>query len=123
MDFSVESKDDVVTVSQRVMDFCKNKNVDHKKSMISGLSIEEMVGNIFQYGIKENIHVDVRIVVKDSIILRIRDDSSAFDPNKYLEQFTPKDIIKNIGIRLIANLTDEMIYRSNVGINTLLIKV
>ena len=82
-----------------------------------------MVGNIFQYGIKENIHVDVRIVVKDSIILRIRDDSSAFDPNKYLEQFTPKDITKNIGIRLIANLTDEMIYRSNVGINTLLIKV
>lgn len=123
LDFSVESKDDVVTVSQRVMDFCKNKNVDHKKSMISGLSIEEMVGNIFQYGIKENIHVDVRIVVKDSIILRIRDDSSAFDPNKYLEQFTPKDIIKNIGISLIANLTDEMIYRSNVGINTLLIKV
>jgi hypothetical protein len=40
-----------------------------------------------------------------------------------LKQFTPDDITKNIGIRMIVKLTEEVFYQNNAGINTLLIRI
>lgn len=84
-----------------------------------------MAGNIVSYGFKDNEkhHVDIRVVAKDGIILRIRDDCREFDPKKYLEQFSPEDKTKNIGIRMIAGIAKDMTYRRNAGINTLLIVI
>ena len=70
-----------------------------------------------------NYSVDIRVVVKDELTIRIRDDCPSFDPKKYLEQFHPEDPTKNIGIRMIALKAKEMIYQNVAGINTLLVKV
>ena len=125
LDLTVQSMSDVTSVSEQVIQFCDSKDLDNRKTMFAGLSVEEMAGNIVSYGFKDNEkhHVDIRVVAKDGIILRIRDDCREFDPKKYLEQFSPEDKTKNIGIRMIAGIAKDMTYRRNAGINTLLIMI
>jgi anti-sigma regulatory factor (Ser/Thr protein kinase) len=127
LDLKVKSPEDVVSVSERVMAFCLDKNVDKKKAMYSGLCVEEMAGNIVEYGFKgRGKHtVDVRIVIiKDGMIIRIRDNTREFDPILRLEQYKgDKDVTKNIGIRIVSGLAEDMTYRSTAGVNNLLIKL
>jgi len=127
LDLKIKSSEEVVSVSERVMSFCLDKNVDKKKAMYSGLCVEEMAGNIVEYGFKGrgNHSVDVRIVViKDGMIIRIRDNTKEFDPTMRLEQYKgDKDVTKNIGIRIVAGLAEDMTYRSTAGVNNLLIKL
>ena len=93
--------------------------------MLAGLSVEEMVGNVVEHGFRigEKHNVNVRLAAKERLIICIRDDCRAFDPKSRLEQFKPKDVTKNIGIRMIAGLAEEMNYQCTAGINTLLIRV
>ena len=125
MEFSVHSMEEVVSLSARVRDFCLDRNLDKHHSMLARLSIEEMAGNVIAHGFKpgEKHSVDVRIVTGDVLTIRIRDDCRAFDPGKYMEQFSDKDPTRNIGLRMITAMAKEVTYQNNAGINTLLIKV
>ena len=125
MEFSLHSMDEVVNISEQVMEFCKVKGLDKKRSMMAGLAIEEMAGNVVEHGFKDGKKhsIDVRIVTRDNLTIRIRDDCRAFDPQKYLEQFSQDDPTRNIGLRMITGMAKEVSYQNNVGINTLLIKV
>lgn len=125
MEFSVHSIEEVVILSARVRDFCLTRNVDKHHSMLARLSIEEMAGNVIAHGFKpgEKHSVDVRIVTGSVLTIRIRDDCRAFDPGKYMEQFSDKDPTRNVGLRMIISMAREVTYQNNAGINTLLIKV
>jgi anti-sigma regulatory factor (Ser/Thr protein kinase) len=93
--------------------------------MVAGLCVEEMAGNVIQHGFLpgEEHSVGVRVVVRDKLTIRVRDDCRAFDPQKRLKQFHPEEPWKNVGIRMIARMAEEMNYQRSTGINTLLIKV
>ena len=127
LSFTMQNMNDVVNISERVIDFCKARNLPDKISMLAGLSIEEMAGNVILHGFtkdKKHHNVDVRIAIKnDKTTIRVRDDCRSFDPMERLKQFTPDDITKNIGIRMIVKLTEEVFYQNNAGINTLLIRI
>ncbi|MBR5089571.1 MAG: ATP-binding protein [Ruminiclostridium sp.] len=125
LEFSVQSMEEVIKVSSTVIDFCHERQIDERKSMFAGLSVEEMVGNVVEHGFLpgEKHNVNVRLAVKERLMICIRDDCRAFDPKSRLEQFNPEDVTKNIGIRMIAGLAEEMNYQCTAGINTLLIRV
>ena len=123
--FSVQSMKQVINISAKVIDFCRKRQIDERKSMLSGLCVEEMLGNVVSHGFLpgEKHHAEVRLTAKDRLIICIRDDCRAFDPKSRLDQFTPEDVTKNIGIRIIASMAEEMNYQCTAGINTLLIRV
>jgi anti-sigma regulatory factor (Ser/Thr protein kinase) len=125
MEFSVHSIEELVEVSSGVMDFCLDHQIDKHRSKLARLSIEEVVGNVICHGFRpgEKNSVDVRIVTGELLTIRIRDDCKAFDPAKYLEQFTPNDPSRFVGLRIIAGIAKEVIYQNNAGINTLMLKV
>lgn len=127
MAISVHSVDDVINISERVVEFCQNKGLDHRKCTIAGLCVEEMAGNIVSHGFsKDNKKhsVDIRLAYKNGeIVLRMRDDCTAFDPKSRMEQFTPEDPVKNAGIRLIGKMATDMDYQNNLGLNILTIKI
>ncbi|MBP3747532.1 MAG: ATP-binding protein [Ruminococcus sp.] len=126
MEFSVKNMDEVINISERIITFCEEKGISSHNSKIAGLCIEEMAGNIVTYGFadKKSHSIDVRTVIKNSeLTIRIRDDCNAFDPVERMDQFTPDDPCKNIGIRMIGKLTKDISYYNTVGINTLLIKI
>jgi anti-sigma regulatory factor (Ser/Thr protein kinase) len=125
IEFRLRSMEEVVNLSIAIIDFCQAHGIDYRRSMVAGLCVEEMAGNVIQYGFLpgEDHSVDVRVVVRDKLTIRVRDDCRAFDPQKRLEQFDPEDPSKNVGIRMIARMAEEMNYQGSAGINTLLIKV
>ena len=123
--FSVQSMEQVLNISVRVIDFCRKRHIDKRRCMVAGLSVEEMVGNVVGHGFRpgEKHYVEVRLTAKDRLTICIRDDCRAFDPKSRIDQFTPEDVTKNIGIRMIASMSEEMNYQCTAGINTLLIRV
>lgn len=126
IDITLTSIDGVVDASRRAVEFCRSKNIDERRAMLAGLSLEELAGNIIQHGFTDGKRhsVDVRLVYKNGeITIRFRDNCKAFDPVKYLKQFQPSDPYGNIGLRMIVNMAKRVFYLNNIGMNTLLIKV
>ena len=125
LEFEVSGMEDVVLISREITDFCRKKNVNERKALIAGLCVEEMAGNVISYGLREKRKnlIEVRVVAEEQLIIRIRDNCIAFDPKLRIEQHTPEDPVKNVGIRLIARMAEEMDYHNDAGINTLLIRV
>ena len=127
IDVSVRNDSEVVTVARSVQDFCLKRGIDSKRSYLAALFLEEMAGNIVQHGFtkdKKNHSIDIRVVHKDDdVILRIKDDCRPFDPATRREITDPEDITKNIGIRMIYKLADDIEYKNMLGLNVLTARI
>ncbi len=124
---SVRKLSEVVEVSRNIEAFCKDKGIDRRRSMLAGLCMEEMAGNIVEHGFekdrKENTIDIFACIENDEVSLRLRDNCVPFDPNSRVEMFNPEDPCKNIGIRMVSKVAKEMNYHVNFGMNILTIKL
>ena len=127
MDMTMASMEEVVNVAQQVEAFCRTKGFDERKSELAGLAMEEMAGNVVAHGFRKDSKkhaVDIRVVCKaDDLILRIRDDCVPFDPEERSRIVDPEDITKNIGIRMIYGLAEQVRYQNMLGLNVLTIRM
>ena len=127
MDMSVGSMEEVVRIAEQVQKFCLERGVDARRAYLSGLSMEEMAGNIVDHGFtkdKKRHSVDVRVVHKgDDVILRIKDDCVPFDPGERQKLAEGEDITKNIGIRMVFRIASEVKYQNILGMNVLTIRI
>ena len=127
IDLSVQTTEDVVTLSQRIQEFCLSCGIDERRAYYSALAMEEMAGNIVEHGFtKDNKKhsVDVRVVHKyDNVILRIKDDCIPFNPKERQQISENDDITKNIGIRMIYKMIKDIDYQNVLGLNVLTMKV
>ena len=127
LDLSVVSMEEVVRIAEQVQKFCLSRGIDERRAYLSGLSMEEMAGNIVDHGFKKDNKrhsVDVRVVHKDGgVILRIKDDCVPFDPGERRRLAEDGDITKNIGIRMVFRLASEVKYRNILGMNVLTIRI
>ena len=64
--------------------------------------------------------MDIRVVARQELIIRIRDNCTAFDPRKRLDMFSVEDPCRNIGIRLTASIARDIDYYNNACVNTLI---
>jgi hypothetical protein len=68
--------------------------------------------------------VDVRVVHKDGdVILRIKDDCVPFDPGERQTIAAGDDITKNIGIRMVFKMAQDVQYQNILGLNVLTIRI
>jgi len=127
MDWAIRDMDNVVSLSGKVQSFCLEKGLDQRRAYFAGLFMEEMAGNVVAHGFlkdKKNHTVDVRVVHKDGIIiLRIKDDCIPFDPADRLKLLDPEDITKNIGIRMVYGIAEEISHQNILGLNVLTIRI
>jgi len=127
MDLSVNTMDEVISVSISVMEFCESKGIDRKRSHLAGLCLEEMAGNVISHGFKKRRgphSVDIRVVhSEDSMILRIKDDCVPFNPAERKEIMDPEDKAKNIGIRMVYGIAEKVEYQNILGMNVLTIHI
>ncbi|MBR5755068.1 MAG: ATP-binding protein [Erysipelotrichaceae bacterium] len=127
LDLSVSSIEEVVRISQTVQDFCLKKGIDERRSYLAGLSLEEMAGNVVEHGFtkdRKKHSVDVRVVHKDKdVILRIKDDCVPFDPNERRQMLDKDDPTKNVGIRMIYKIAQDVQYQNMLGLNVLTIRI
>lgn len=126
IDVCVQHIDEVLNLSKLVMEFCEKHNVDKRRSMYAGLSIEEMAGNIIEYGFVDGKKhtIDIRVVYKgDSLLLRIKDDCKMFNPKAYIEVMQPEDVTKNIGMRIVSGIASNVDYINSYGLNVLTLEI
>ena len=126
LDITVTSKSEVLGLSETAQDFCKDKGIDERRSMFAGICIEEMAGNIVDYGFDDGKKhfVDVRVIVDgEQVIIRLRDDCRPFDPKKQAELYNPDDPASHIGIRLCGKIATHFDYVNVLKLNNLIIKI
>jgi anti-sigma regulatory factor (Ser/Thr protein kinase) len=123
MDISITRLEEVTDVSSRVGTFCQSRGIDARRSYFAALCMEEMTGNIVVHGFskdKKQHSVDIRVVHKDDeIILRIRDNCTAFDPTEYHSLMKIDADGKNAGIQLVYGIAKEVKYQNLLGLNVL----
>lgn len=125
LNMTVTNKAEVVGLSERTQNFCTANGIDNRRSMFAGICIEEMTGNIVDYGFVDGKKhfVDVRVIVNgEQIIIRLRDDCRPFDPRKWAEIHNPDDPTAHIGIRLVRKIATEFDYVNALKLNNLIIK-
>ena len=127
IDVSVRSREEVVSVSDRIYSFCLSKGIDKKRSYFAALALEEMAGNIVEHGFlkdRKSHSADVRAVYRDGdLILRIKDDCVPFDPKQRYDISSGGDPGENIGIRMIYGIMKDISYQNLLGLNVLTIKI
>lgn len=127
LDITVRSMEEVVCVSRQVQNFCQEKGIDDRRSYFAALMVEEMAGNIVSHGFRKDSKrhsADLRIAYKNqSLILRIKDDCIPFDPSERRKIVDPDDITKNIGVRMVFSLTQDIQYQNILGMNALTIRI
>lgn len=127
MDLSIKTMEDVVSIAEQVQLFCLERGIDRRRSYLAGLAMEEMAGNIVDHGFTKDSKrhsVDVRVMHKDDIVLmRIRDNCESFDPGRRLKMTKDGDIVKNIGIRMIFGMAQDVNYQNILGLNVLTIRI
>ncbi|MBP5655682.1 MAG: ATP-binding protein [Clostridiales bacterium] len=126
IDITVRSMDEVVHVSGKIIDFCRSKGIDPKRSYYAGLCMEEMAGNVVSHGFtKDNKShsIDIRVIyIDERLVLRIRDNCKFFDPSEHVKNADADDV-SNIGIKLVYKIADEVDYQNLLGMNVLTIKM
>ena len=118
---------EVMGMSRIVTLFCQENNIRREKAEALAHCIEELGGNIIEHGFNDGKPhaIDVRILAKENeIILRIRDDCRPFNPVNYYKTYGHDgNKEKNIGLRLVINMTKSIKYISTMGTNNLVIKI
>ncbi|MCQ2914019.1 MAG: hypothetical protein MJ247_02360 [Alphaproteobacteria bacterium] len=119
--FYVTSFDDAMRNSKDIKAFCYEHQCNIKKTFFIQIVFEEITKNIFYHGKLKNKNnfVNIRLFKKDEdIYLIIQDDSSIFDIAKWYYQNNSKELDKNLGSKLIMNLTKKVSYFNLYGINS-----
>ena len=127
IDITVRNMDEVVNISRQITAFCDERGIDRRRSFFAGLCMEEMAGNVVRHGFGKDSKqhsVDIRVAHKeDEIILRIRDNCSAFNPSEHARLMEPGETGKNVGIRLVYQIAKDVRYQNLLGMNVLTIRI
>ena len=116
----------MIRLSREAEDFCRKHGADRRRTMLIALTVEEMAGNIVDYGFSDGKKhsIELRLVKKDGdFVVSIRDNCRAFNPKKQLELTNPDDPVSNIGIRMISGMAKEFRYVNPMRINHLIVRV
>lgn len=113
------SNEDAVSLSEKVMDFCNQNQVDTIMSNHIGIAIEEMVVNTAKVneGREEIPTIDIFIrVLKEQIMIRFRDDGDMFDVSTDLSESDEENMAN--GIRVMNKMASSVEYAVQLGFNT-----
>ena len=127
LDITIHGMDEVINISERIVDFCKSCGIDKRRSFFAGLCMEEMAGNVVTHGFSgdhKQHSADIRVVHSgDDVILRIRDNCKEFNPSDRYDANRSKPDGKNIGISMVYSIADKVTYQNLLGLNVLTIKL
>ena len=125
------SPEDVPSISDEVVNFCKLNKFNPKVSTFAGVVTEELLNNVVIHGVrsKELCTSYIRVTLKDDLSIRIYDDNHAFNPRKEMQKINSEPARsgeEKIGLRLVKSITDRygaFDYQNTAGINTSIVKL
>ncbi len=113
-----------VGLSEKIIDYCRARNVDEHTAYILGLGAEEIAVNISRYGYgnAKKKYIDINLSHDgEQWILRIRDDGIPFDPTQYQTDEEEKFLLG--GITMIRKLAKNFTYTRILNMNNTIIEI
>ncbi len=125
----LHSMKDVTNTAETVQRFCIEHAIPYRISAHAGLCLEEIAGNVIQHGFaadRKHHDIELRVIPRgEGAVLRIKDDCAPFNPQEWVEMTTisPDDPFRNVGIRLVYAIAEEIEYQNLLGLNVLTVRV
>ncbi len=127
LDITVRDMEHVTSISQKIIDFSKERGIDKRRAYFAGLCLEEMAGNVVTHGFPEDHKshsIDIRVIHSDDdVVLRIRDNCKEFDPTDREKDIIESEGSKNIGIKMVYKIAKEVTYQNLLGLNVLTLRI
>ena len=114
----------VMRESAQAERFCLEHGTDPSRARMMSLFVEEMAGNIVQYGkpLKGPVRVDFRLHAdQDRICLCLVDYCEAFDPTEYYRIHLGESASEHPGIRMVMSHAKEIRYYNTFNANNLML--
>ncbi|MBR0161645.1 MAG: ATP-binding protein [Oscillospiraceae bacterium] len=122
---SVTTMEDVIRESRRIEGFCLIQGTDVKSATRMSLFMEEMGGNIVQYGspdARKASGAEYRLFVSGNrICLTLRDYNQAFDPIAWHQANSDRGVDEGMGIRMVMALAEDTRYFNAFNSNNLIL--
>lgn len=128
-DVSMRTLEDVEEVSKHVIELCRSKGIDSRRSYFCGLCIEEQCANIILHGMTKGgdaskYSIDLRMIFEDGkVTFSLRDNCRKFDPTSWRRRENETDPMKGLGIKMVQELASSVSYRHTFGLNMLLVEI
>ncbi len=121
LDVTIRSSvDDVVGLSEKLMNFAGENNVDPKVAMIIGMSVEEMAVNTIRYNGNKIDYIDIFSKIgENDITIAFKDSGIEFDPSTYVA--LEEGSFENIEV--LQKIADDISYARLIGMNSTVITI
>ena len=121
----IRTMDDVVRESERAYDFCLQHYADKRVSTLAALFVEEMAGNVVRHAKTsgdDSVYVRYRLFADQGrVCFSIMDLGDRFDPAAFYEMYHNDSPEKHVGIRMVMNTAEEVLYFNTFRSNNLTI--
>ena len=119
LNLTAHSLAEAADISEKLIDFCESRGIDHKRALYSGLCMEEMAALTLNNAEKP-CQVDVYTEIDGKkLTIRMKDDGKPFDPTEQYKLLNPDDRISNIAIRIFFRLAKDVKYTTAFDLNML----
>ncbi|WP_414469032.1 MATE family efflux transporter [Methanobacterium sp. ACI-7] len=121
LDVTIHSSiEDVVGLSEKLINFARENNVDMKTAMLIGMAVEEMAVNTINYNDKKIEWIDILSKIGDKeITIAFKDSGIEFDPSNYTCE--EKGTFENIEV--LQKIADDISYARLIGLNSTVITI
>ncbi|WP_425438406.1 ATP-binding protein [Methanobacterium petrolearium] len=121
MDVTIGSSvEEVVGLSEKLIDFATANGVDEKIAMRIGMTMEEMTINTINYNPDKIDYIDITARIEDKkITMAFKDSGVEFNPANFLPE--EKDSFENIAV--LQKMADDISYARVIGLNSTVISI
>lgn len=113
-------------LNRHIENFCEIHGIENRNAFELNLAIDEVFSNIVSHGFKDHeihlIKIELKIINRE-VTVRIEDDGVPFDPTAAPKSDLNCPVenrkIGGIGLHLINQLMDQVIYKRQKGKNIL----
>ncbi|MCR5686526.1 MAG: ATP-binding protein [Lachnospiraceae bacterium] len=125
---TITTKEDAMGISEAVHSFCIEKGIDKRRAFFAALCTEELAVNVVSYGFKKKRRrLSIRVFIGPSggITIRLRDNGKPFDliTRQQMAEKNDADPSKNIGIRTVFGIAENVSYNAGYGMNNTVITI
>lgn len=115
---TVNSVEQAIGISGKIIDFCKSKGIDSKRTMAAGLCMEELAVIAINNCNAKNAYVDLYLTYKNGDLnIRMMDNARPFDRNLLAGIPDDEDPCAHVGVRIVKGLAKDVSYNVVLGMN------
>jgi len=125
MNITITSKEEVVEIYDKIVEFCNTRNIDKTKAMAAGHCMEELATLAIDNNTNnKTTYVDIYMThEEDTLKLRMRDNGTPIDVSILSLKDDTEDKDASLGMKIIYGMAKDVNYSVVLGLNVFTITI